>query len=162
MPAEPAGDVLDLFTQPPRPSTPDDAPGWGIAAGEPPGADVQDRLGEAGAPDGTLAFLLGEGASAAPPTLAEPEADPLAALIAAGGAPQPAPPPHLSAAIEDAPPPAMPEDEALPVLMAAAAPPPPAGGGWWTGGGGRFPPSVRAWPALLPAAEFASLLEAEA
>ena len=51
----------------------------------------------------------------------------------------------------------------MPAPLPPAEPPePPTGGGWWTGGGGRLPPSVRPLPALLPAADFASLLEADA
>jgi type VI secretion system protein ImpM len=139
-------------------------------------------------PDGTLAFLLGEGsaadaASPAPDAARDghgldgtaPDdaddttglADPLAALIAAGEAP-------LRAALpaEDAPAYAAPDATPFPMERGTLpgldmprpveAPTPPPGGGWWTGGGGQVPPSIRPMPALLPAHDFASLLEADA
>lgn len=139
------------------------------------------------ASDGTLAFLLGEGAVAAPepsPAPAPPDgiappplsgstdavadqADPLAALIAAGEMPgrtlvvtdeEPAPAAAIVMETELAPPAAPTSDTSL----SGEAPAAPPGGGWWTGGGGRLPPSIRPMPALLSAHEFASLLEADA
>lgn len=185
LPPAAVADVLDLFTgaSADRTAAP---PAWPMA--EPQGAetaDVLDLIGRVApvpaeaAPataDGTLAFLLGEAAAAAPAEAAftppdtgsEPppgDADPLAALIAAGAAPIAAAP--LPDGLPEPPAPvAMPEPlETTPQpvpLPPAEAPAPPPGGGWWTGGGGRLPPTARAWPALLPAADFASLLEADA
>lgn len=123
---------------------------------------------------GTLAFLLGEGRGDGPAALlpggaAEaPDpgpADPLAALIASGDAPLTAAP------VETLPAPILPEAGGLPAEAPAPmdlppspteAPDPPPGGGWWTGGGGRLPPTIRPLAALLPAEDFASLLEADA
>ena len=126
------------------------APTWPMS--EPPAretADVLDMFGAAppvpaasvpAAPDGTLAFLLGEGDAGAAPSMADPGSD--------------APAGHGAVPVADdadplaAPPP--------------AAPAAPSGGGWWTGGGGFRPPAVLPIAALLPAADFASLLEADA
>lgn len=145
---------------------------------------------EPGPADGTLAFLLGEAAAPGGDTPVArqddfpllpggasdgaagtmDEADPLAALIAAGEAPlaprdlppvlpAAAPPGEAMPAEFDLPPVAGP----APLLPPPAEPPtPPAGGGWWTAGGGRLPPSILSLPALLPVADFASLLEADA
>jgi type VI secretion system protein ImpM len=132
--------------------------------------------------DGTLAFLLGEaGASAAvepwaidPPDApfaqlpggsfepAGDDADPLAALIAAGDASMGGTSPPAQAETVSATRDAMPIASAAEAWRPADAPTPPVGGGWWTAGGGALPPSIRPWPTLLPAADFASFLEADA
>lgn len=166
-PAAPVGDVLDIFSRslPAEGATPT-LPG----SATPPHMATPDAPAPAPS-DGTLAFLLGEGGTApvALQPAAEGQGDPLAALIAAGDAPlrvstDDAAPmaevlPSLPPAAESGSPP----DVAMPAPLPPAEPPePPTGGGWWTGGGGRLPPSVRPLPALLPAADFASLLEADA
>ncbi|MBW6400952.1 type VI secretion system-associated protein TagF [Roseomonas sp. HJA6] len=128
------------------------------------------------ASDGTLAFLLGEGAGATESPAAllpggasdavEPgPADPLAALIASGASPLIAEPIEVAS-------PTSPIQDVVDRLPAEAVPPPlaaptevpaaPPEGGWWTGGGRRLPPAVRPIAALLPPAEFVRLLEADA
>ncbi|MEO3473460.1 type VI secretion system-associated protein TagF [Roseomonas sp. CAU 1739] len=167
--AEPRDDVLDMLGSPAvLPAAP------------------QQAISEPAPSDGTLAFLLGEAAGtasdpvpallpaagaaldAAPQPSAGPDdaADPLAALIAAGDGPFGAAPPLPAPAREPVQAAALPEPfDPAPshaTHLPADAPDPPPGGGWWSGGGGRLPPMIRPRPALLPAADFASLLEADA
>ncbi len=166
----PVGDVLDIFS---RALPADEATPVPALPGSVPPPHMATPDAPVPAPsDGTLAFLLGEGGTAAvaAPTAPAGEGDPLAALIAAGDAPlrMPAddaapmvealPAAPLVAAFDPLPPAA-----AVPASLPPAEPPePPQGGGWWTGGGGRLPPSARPLPGLLPAADFVSLLEADA
>lgn len=184
----PAADLLGLFSAA-APAIPSDwrepgAPDVGDILGGASGLSMATPPAPEHAPaDGTLAFLLGEAAVPAPTPdvpplpLSEPAvgstdgADPLAALIAAGaGSLAPAEPslamPEAAPGLAEVLPaefdlqPVLAEPASLP--LAAEPPPAPSGGGWWTGGGGRLPPAILPLPALLPVAEFASLLEADA
>ncbi len=177
-PSDGAPDLLDIFSNGSwdvKPVVPEASEGGDVTSSG--GSDVLGLLGsgppapESVTSDGTLAFLLGEvdashtssdGAAALLPGGASDLDDPLAALIAAGDAPLEAavsaPPPDVPALIPD-------DFDPLPAPALAFAPMVPAapsGGGWWTGGGAWRPPATLLLPALLPAAEFASLLEADA
>jgi type VI secretion system protein ImpM len=168
-------DLLDMFSSPvPAPrqeATTAAAPSMATPPAPEPTAS-----------DGTLAFLLGEaGASAAvePWAIDPPEApfaqlpggafepggdmtDPLAALIAAGDAPMDGTSPPARAEAFPTARDAMPMPSAAEAWLPPEAPAPPPGGGWWTAGGGAVPASAHPWPTLLPAADFASFLEADA
>lgn len=181
---DPAADLLGIFSAaPPSPPAPGSAEVADLLGGTLPLPSMATPPAPA---DGTLAFLLGEAAApAADPPASQDDAfallpggasegptdqdDPLAALIAAGGsAPAPqditpampaAPPPDVGIPMDFDP---LPIAEPAPLPTPAEPPAPPLGGGWWTGGGGRLPPLALSLPALLPAADFASLLEADA
>lgn len=132
------------------PPADDDVLGLLIGAASEPSAARAD----ASPSDGTLAFLLGEGGGAT-----DRSARPLPGGSAATEQPAGIDPPVASIP-QDA---ELPRGEAAaPVLVPAEVPAAPPGGGWWTGGGGRVAASVRPHAALPPAAEFVSLLEADA
>jgi type VI secretion system protein ImpM len=168
-------DLLDIFSSPARAPRQEATMAAVPSMATPPAPEPTSS-------DGTLAFLLGEaGASAAvepwaidPPDApfaqlpggsfepAGDDADPLAALIAAGDAPMGGTSPPAQAETVSATRDAMPIASGAEAWRPADAPAPPVGGGWWTAGGGALPPSIRPWPTLLPAADFASFLEADA